>query len=146
MNLDELTDAVLRRLEARKPLALLLGQLPQMDDRYRYVQDKPYETVVIGILPPGELLQMPSDAVCRALLDGIPVWLWPQPYGKGPHAAVLRRELLAAEQRLIRLGARPVLQPGQLVTAGDIRQWGKQLPLHCRLTPLARDILEGKDV
>ena len=108
MKLDWLTDEVLRRLEADRPRALLIGQPPPEDGGFLYVSERPYEQVVIGPLGPGALLQMPSDEVCLALLRGLPVWLWPQPYGYGKHALLLRREMVEAERRLIRFGARPV--------------------------------------
>lgn len=144
MNLDRLTDEVLRRILECRPRALLIGRAPDGEDHWTFVEQSPYEQVVIGILPPGELLLMPSDPVCRALLDGMPVYLYPQPYGKGGSAGVLRRELAAAQQRLLRLGVRPVPRPGSLVTAQDLRQWDAALPADARLTPLAREVLEGK--
>ena len=101
MNLDQLTDAVWQRLEERKPRALLIGQPPDWDGPYCYVAVPPYDAVVLGIMSPGELLHMPSDPVCRALLDGQPVYLWqPQPYRACKHAKALCRELAAAEQHL----------------------------------------------
>lgn len=149
MNLEELTEAVLRRLGEETPKALLLGTLPQPCDTYRWVTEAPYDAVVLGQLPAGELLRMPTDPVCQALLDGIPVYLWPeQPYRSARHGKALCRELAAAEQRLKRLGVEAWGGPGRLLTAKDARQLvlsGKPAPLNCRLTPLARDILEGRD-
>lgn len=107
MNPDRLTEEVLRRLETM-PRALLIGEHPPEDGGFLYVREPPYGAVVIGRIPPGQLLQMPSDAVCRALMQGLPVWLWPQAYGKGKHAVLLRRELAEAERRLILFGVRPV--------------------------------------
>ena len=78
MNLDWLTDEVLRRLRTQLPSALLLGELPEPDGRFFYVHEPPYEQVVIGLLLPDELLQMPTRPVCDALLQGLPVWIWPQ--------------------------------------------------------------------
>ena len=107
MNLDQLTDEVRRRLEQRMTRTRLLGELPRKELTRLYVRQPPYEEIVIGILPPGELLQMPTEEVCQALLCGMPVWLWPQPYGKGNRAILLRKALQEAEQRLIRFGAQP---------------------------------------
>lgn len=108
MNLDWLTDEVLRRLRTQLPSALLLGELPEPDGRFFYVHEPPYEQVVIGLLLPDELLQMPTRPVCDALLQGLPVWIWPQPYRYGRHGLLLRQALQEAEDRLIRFGARPV--------------------------------------
>ena len=105
MTLDELTALVARRLEG-KPRALLLGAPPPADG-FDYVNDPPYEAVVLGLLPPGLLLQMPTEPVCRALLSGMPVYLWAsQPYRRWTHGKLLQRELREAQARLIRLGAR----------------------------------------
>lgn len=105
MTLDELTERVTRRLEG-KPRALLLGAPPPADG-FDYVNHPPYEVVVLGLLPPGLLLAMPTEPVCRALLSGMPVYLWAsQPYRRWKHGKLLQRELREAQARLIRLGAR----------------------------------------
>lgn len=105
MTLDELTERVAQRLE-EKPRALILGAPPPVDI-FDYVNDLPYEAVVLGLLPPGLLLAMPTEPVCRAILSGMPVYLWAnQPYRRWPHGKLLQRELREAQARLIRLGAR----------------------------------------
>ena len=108
---EALVQAVTDRIWAAwgdgRPPALLLGRAPEEDLGYRYVQEPPYEAVVLGLLPPGLLLQMPTEPVCRALLSGMPVYLWAnQPYRRWPHGKLLQRELREAQARLIRLGAR----------------------------------------
>ena len=148
MNLDQLTETVWQRLQ-EKPRALLLGTAPNGCDKFNYVNEEPYEAVILGILPPGELLHMPSDAVCRALLDDIPVYLSSgQLHHKAKTARALCRELHAAEQHLKQLGVR-LLEDGQpLITAAQarsLRQSGQKPPAGSRLTPLARDILEGRE-
>ena len=146
MNLDQLAALLLQRLEAQKPRALLIGEAPEPESRYQYVREAPYEAVVLGQLPPGALLRMPDDPVCRALLAGVPVYLWPQRYPRD-HARLLCRELAAAEQRLLRLGVRRVPAETRLITADQARQMsraGAQPGPGSRLTPLAKDILEGK--
>lgn len=149
MNLDQLTDALLQKLNANKPRALLIGEAPEIDHNYHYVNEKPYEAVVLGILPPGELLHMPSDEVCCALLENKPVYLYDrQPWRDVRAARALCRELAAAEQRLYRLGVLAMESSGRLLTAKDARSFLKsgQKPWpNCRMTPLARDILEGKE-
>ena len=148
MNLDQLTDAVLEKISANKPRALLIGEQPIVDHNYNYVNEKPYEAIVLGTMTPGQLLQMPTDAVCCALLENIPVYLsMYQPWHGSKTARALCRELASAEQRLLRLGVLPLQTAGRLVTAMEARQLlsqGKRPEGNCRLTPLARDILEGK--
>lgn len=148
MNLDELTQAVLERIQTDKPRAYLVGEPPNEYHNYNYVNTKPYDVVVLGVLSPGELLQMPNDVVCRALLEGMPVWLWPhQLYHGAGHAPLLRRELRAKEQYLKQLGVRILGKDRRLITAQTARQMqqtGQTIPPDCRLTPLALDILEGR--
>ncbi|MBP3633039.1 MAG: hypothetical protein J6J43_00505 [Oscillospiraceae bacterium] len=149
MNLEELTDAVLQKLGEKKPRALLIGDAPMIDHNYNYVNEKPYEAVVLGRLAPGQLLHMPSDAVCCALMEQIPVYYDPdQTFRSCKTARALCRELAAAEQRLYRLGVLPLQRSGQLLTAArarDLVLQGKRPASNCRMTPLARDILEGKE-
>lgn len=148
MNLEQLTQAVLERLEEERPRALLLGKAPPEDGGYALVRQAPYEAVVLGILSPGELLQMPTDPVCQALLEEKTVYFWPkQPYRQAKTARLLCRELAAAEQHLKQLGVRPMAQQGRLITAQEaqkLRSMGKTLPPGCRMTPLAREIMEGR--
>lgn len=148
MNLDQLTEAVWQKLNDRKPRALLIGEPPCDLQKYNYVNEKPYEAVVIGRLTPAQLLTMPTDPVCMALLEELPVYLCAQGWEKGRNAPVLRRELWAAEQRLRRLGTVPLEFGPGLVSAAmarQLRRSGQQPAPGSRLTPLARDILEGKE-
>lgn len=136
----------MRKLEERRPRALLIGKQPEIDHNYNYVNEKPYEAVVLGLLSPGQLLQMPTDAVCCALLEDLPVYLSiRQSWHGNKKAKALCRELAAAEQRLFRLGVLPLEQPGHLITAKEARELlrsGRRPGADCRMTPLARDILE----
>lgn len=148
MNLDQLTDAVMQKIAAQKPRALLIGGPPEIDCNYNYVNEKPYEAVVLGTLSPGQLLHMPNDAVCCALLEQMPVYLWQhQLWRKSTAARLLCRELAAAEQHLYRLGVLPLDDSDRVLTAKSVRellQQGKKPSPNCRMTPLARDVLEGK--
>ena len=148
MTLEELTDAVWQRLYGNLPRALLLGLPPENYHKFNYVNKKPYEAIVLGVLPAGELLHMPNQAVCEALLEGMPVYLWHrQHHHTGSGARLLRRELYAAEQHLRQLGVQIVGREDRLITAESAKvllQTGEQPPVGARLTPLARDILEGK--
>ena len=148
MNLDQLADAVLERLNTQKPRALLIGDDPMVNNNYNYVNDKPYEAVVIGRISPQTLFHMPTDAVCTALLEQMPVYLLDhQPWKDSRTARTLCRELSLAQQRLYRLGVKPLHCAAKLLTADDARSMrlsGKTPQQYCRMTPLARDILEGK--
>lgn len=150
-DLDALTEQIWQRLNARRPRALLIGAPPDIDHNYNYVKEKPYEAVILGDLPPGELLRMPTDPVCRALLSDMPVYLWSgQSYKKAKTARLLCTELAAAEKHLRQLGVKPLEAAGEtrLITAQAARQLlaaGTHPPKGSRLTPLARDILEGKE-
>lgn len=149
MNLDQLTDAVLQKLHGERQRALLIGNAPEVDHNYNYVNEKPYDAVVIGELAPGALLQMPSNEVCDALMEEMPVYYWQQQKWRSCKTArQLCRELAAAEQRLYRLGILPMDRAGRLLTAQEARELlrlGKKPHSNCRMTPLARDILEGKE-
>ena len=141
MNLDELAEAVLQRLQ---PRALLVGERPLDYHKYNYVNEEPYEAVVIGQLSAGELLHMPNDAVCDALLEGKPVYLCKQTF-PATHAKRLYRELEASQRHLLELGVQPMEH--KLITAETARRFlmtGERISANSRLTPLARDILEGK--
>ena len=150
MNLEQLTDAVWKRLYEGRPKALLIGEVPPGVEQYSFVKEEPYEAIVLGILSPGELLHMPTDPVCRALLADIPVYLWPdQLHHKAKTAKVLCRELSAAEQHLRQLGVRLLGKEQKLITAQTARQYlqlGYLPEPGSRMTPLARDILEGKEI
>ncbi len=148
MNLEELTQAVLERMDQHKPRAYLIGEQPDYHN-YNYVKEKPYEAVVLGVLSPGQLLHMPDEIVCEALLEGKPVWLWPhQRHHKAAHGRLLCRELTATEQHLKQLGVGVLGQEKNLITAQEarlLRQRGEHPPQGSRLTPLAKDILEGRE-
>lgn len=149
MNLDQLTDVIWRQMQQEKPRALLIGELPVGMERYRLVREEPYEAVILGQLKPSDLLHMPSEAVCDALLQEIPVYLWPeQPYKKRKTAKALCRELAAAEQHLLQLGVCRLGEKQKLITAQEARRLllqGRLPEPGVRMTPLARDILEGKE-
>ena len=148
MNLERLTEAVLQKLNEGKKRALLIGKMPDVDDNYNYVNEKPYEAVVLSELSPAQLLHMPDEAVCDALMEEIPVYLRrPQAWQSCKTARGLCRELHNAEQRLLRMGVIPMERPQKFVTAQDARrmlQQGERVPHGCRMTPLAKDILEGR--
>lgn len=157
MTLDQLTEAVWQRLQTRQLAeetgerrlrALLIGEPPWNYHKYDYVNDKPYDAIVLGLLLPGVLLHMPDDTVCRALLEGMPVLLWPDQNRYSATAApALQRALLAARRRLVEYGVQLIGREERLITAERaqlLRRLGRLPPAGSRLTPLAKDILQGE--
>ena len=142
-----MADLLWQKLQQSKPRALLIGTAPNNLQKYNYVNEKPYEAIVIGRISASELLHMPNDAVCDALLSGIPVWYWKhQDYRNASHGKALCRALQAAEQQLKSFGVQPVGEPGKVVTAAEARYLKRmgQTAQGRLLTPLAKDILEDK--
>lgn len=148
---DAIVEEVLRRvLAARKPAALLLGAAPEEETGYRYVTQPPYEAVILGSMDAGALLHFPDEVCLQALLEGKAVYLWEKGETWRQHQKTAPRELYAAllqaRRQMLRLGVRPLRSACEgIVTAAELRRRVKEgLPVTGRLTPLARDILEGK--
>ena len=145
--MERIAEKVLQRLEAH-PRALCIGDVPD-DLPFLPVTQPPYDAVVLCSLSPGQLLAMPDDTVCRALLAGIPVYLREEglehrQYG----SAKALQAMLCAKVRLLRsLGVQTLGTQHRLLTAEDVKKLqknGSPLPPGAKLTPLARDIWEGK--
>lgn len=145
--LEAVTEAVWQRLQ--KPHALIIGKLPPGD--YPFVSGPEPAMVVLAELTPGQLLAMPTDDVCTALLEGKPVWMLPgsmtyQKY-KATAARALYALLQSKERQLKALGVELLKADTHLITAAQVRRLkasGSPLPRGAKLTPLARDIWEGK--
>lgn len=136
-----------------KPRALCIGTLPEGNWEFLPVSEPPYEAVVLASLSPAELLAMPTDPVCRALMEGKPVWLREEGLEHrkyaGTNAKALYSLLLSKERQLRSLGVQSLGKGREkrLMTAQEVRHLmasGLPLPPGARLTPLARDIWEGK--
>ena len=127
--------------------ALLIGAEPMCHLGYTYVQKPPYEGVVIGSLTLGELLCFREDAVLEALAEGKPVVLYtpglPQAKNRSLSASVASSKRQLKNWGVVFTDG----SPKRLITAKDaqrLRELG-QMPGHgAMLTPLAREILEGK--
>ena len=50
--------------------ALLLGKEPGLELGFQYVQEAPYDTVVIGSLSLSQLLRFQEETVLQALAEG----------------------------------------------------------------------------
>ena len=152
--IEEVVAEVRRRQALEQPAALLLGRTPTRELGFHYVQAGDYTAVVIGSLTACQLLHQPDEAVTQALLMGKPVYLCPEglEYRQYSHTGnrVLWSRLLAAERQLKQLGVQFLERGanggnGKLITADEVRRLLKEgLPIVGRLTPLARDVMEGK--
>ena len=153
--IEEVVAEVRRRQALERPTALLLGRAPARELGFHYVKEGDYTAVVIGSLTACRLLHLPDETVTQALLLGKPVYLCPEglEYRQYSHTSnrVLWSRLLAAERQLKQLGVQFLEQntkgggTGKLLTADEVRRRLREgLPIEGRLTPLARDIMEGK--
>ena len=149
--IEEVVAEVRRRQARSRPAALLLGRAPGRELGFHYVTEGDYAAVVIGSLTACQLLHQPDEAVTQALLLGKPVYLCPEgleyrQFSRTANRALWSR-LLAAERQLKQLGVRFLeRKPGEkLLTANEVRRLLREgLPVEGRLTPLARDVLEGR--
>lgn len=156
---DKLVEALaekvrgLLRAPPEGPRALLIGGAPEPPLGYRCVAEAPYEAVIVGSLSYNELLFFRKEPVFSALAQGIPVYLWLPglPHRAAPcRSRALASRLAAAERELRNLGVLP-LEPGKkhrILTGEEarrIRDSGGGVPAGVRLSPLAQDILGGRE-
>lgn len=149
--IEQVVAEVRRRQAEHRPAALLVGRAPERDLGFHYVREGEYAAVVIGSLSGCALLHLPDETLTQALLLGKPVLLCPEgleyrQFSRTANRALWSR-LLAAERQLKQLGVRFLeRKPGEkLLTANEVRRLLREgLPVEGRLTPLARDVLEGR--
>ena len=129
--------------------ALLIGKEPVADLGYAYVQEAPYDVVVIGSLSLNQLLRFREEAVLQALADGKSVFLYTPGLPESPKNRPLAGSLTAAQRELKSWGV--VFTDGgrkRLVTAEEarrLRNSGENPGPGAVLTPLAKEIMEGSD-
>ena len=127
--------------------ALLVGKEPQWPLGYRYVKEAPYETVVIGSLSIGELLHFSNEQVLSALAEGMPVLLYtpglPEVANRPLNAALAgkKRELKSWGVTFTDGSVKKLITAQQALSMAKA---GIKPRPGAVLTPLARDILEGK--
>lgn len=127
--------------------ALLVGREPDRELGYEYVQDAPYETVVIGSLTIGQLLRFREERVMEALAEGKTVYLYTPGLPQAPKNRALSGSLTAAQRELKNWGV--IFTDGgrkRLVTAEEariLRSTGRSAAPGAVLTPLAKEIMEG---
>ena len=128
--------------------ALLIGKEPDAALGYAYVQEMPYDTVVIGSLELAQLLHFREERVLQALAEGKNVFLYTPGLPESPKNRALAGSLTAAQRELKNWGV--VFTDGgrkRLITAEEarvLRDRGAALGPGAVLTPLAKEILEGE--
>ena len=126
--------------------ALLMGDRPGALE-FEYVDAPPYDAVVIGSLTPGQLLRFREERVLEALGEGKAVYLYTPGLPQVKNRA-LAASLASAQRELKSWGV--IFTDGgrrRLVTAEEARQLlrtGRTPGPGAVLTPLAKEILEGK--
>ncbi len=126
--------------------ALLIGAEPGVILDLEYVQDKPYEAVVLGSLTLSQLLRFREEQVLEALASGIPVYLYTPGLPQVGNRA-LAASLAAGQRELKNWGV--IFTDGgrkRLITAQEARELrdaGRRPEAGAVMTPLAREILEG---
>ena len=127
--------------------ALLIGKEPLVDLGYQYVQEAPYDVVVIGSLSLGQLLQFREERVLEALAEGKQVLLYTPALPQAGKNRALAGSLTGAQRELKNWGV--IFTDGgrkRLVTAEEARRMVRsgQLPApNAVLTPLAKEIMEN---
>ena len=127
--------------------ALLIGREPGTELGFQYVQEKPYDAVVIGSLSLSGLLRFREEAVLEALAEGKSVYLYTPGLPEAPKNRALAGSLTAAQRELKNWGI--LFTDGgrkKLITAEEariLRASGRQPAPGAVLTPLAKEIMEG---
>ena len=127
--------------------ALLVGKEPGTELGFQYVQDAPYDAVVIGSLSLSQLLRFRENAVLEALAEGKTVYLYTPGLPEAPRNRALAGSLTAAQRELKNWGV--LFTDGgrkRLITAEEariLRAAGRMPAPGAVLTPLAREIMEG---
>ena len=128
--------------------ALLLGKEPGAELGFQYVQEEPYDAVVIGSLSLSQLLRFREERVLNALAEGKSVYLYTPGLPVSKNRA-LAGSLTAAQRELKNWGV--IFTDGgrkRLITAEearDLRRSGLRPGRDAVMTPLAREILEGTE-
>ena len=128
---------------------LLIGQEPPVPLAGSYVNEAPYDTVVIGSLTLSQLLRFREEGVLEALAQGKSVYLYTPGLPQAPRNRALAAALASAQRELKNWGV--IFTDGgrkRLITAQEakhMRQQGLRPGADAVMTPLAKEILEGSD-
>lgn len=126
---------------------LLIGKRPAPDLEVTYVTEPPWDTVVIGSLSLSELLCFQNETVLQALAEGKQVLLYTGGLPKVPKNRALAAALTARQRELKSFGV--LFTDGlkkHLITGEEakiMKARGQFPEPGARMTPLAREILEG---
>ena len=126
--------------------ALLIGNEPACALGYTYVQEAPFDAVVIGSLTLSQALRFSDDRALSALAEGKSVVLYTPGLPEAPRNRALSAALASARRELKAWGV--VFTDGaqkKLITAREasaMKAAGKYPAAGAVLTPLAREILE----
>ena len=126
--------------------AFLIGNPPPGGLGYTYVEEAPYDAVVIGSLTLAGLLQFGDERVLEALAQGKTVMLYTPGLPDAPKNRALSASLASRRRELKNWGV--IFTDGaqkRLVTAQEARVMKQNGQMHAPgavLTPLAREILE----
>lgn len=128
--------------------ALLIGKEPGAALGFQYVSEPSYDAVVMGSLTLSQLLRFREEPVLDALAEGKPVYLYTPGLPEAPKNRALAGSLAAAQRELKNWGV--LFTDGgrkKLITAQEARilvASGQPLSPGAVLTPLAKEIMEGK--
>lgn len=126
--------------------ALLIGTAPTLP--FEFVSQPPYDAVVIGSLSLGQLLHFRNETVLEALSVGMTVYLYTPGLPSVPKNRALSTACATAQRELKNWGV--LFTDGSrrhLITAEDaklLQRKGERPSPSAVLTPLAKEILEGK--
>ena len=127
--------------------ALLIGKEPATALGFAYVEEEPYDAVVLGSLTLAQVLRFREEPVLTALAEGKPVYLYTPGLPEVPKHRALAGSLTAAQRELKNWGI--LFTDGgrkRLITAEEariLRAAGRQPAPGAVLTPLAKEIMEG---
>ena len=129
--------------------ALLIGKEPDACLPYTYVSGPPYDAVVIGSLTLSEALCFSHEQALQALAQGKPVVLYTPGLPTSPRNRALAASLASASRQMKSWGIL-FTDGGQkrLITAQDAQQMRRNGTMPgpgAVMTPLAKEILEGKE-
>ena len=126
--------------------AFLIGNPPPGGLGYTYVEEAPYDAVVIGSLTLAGLLQFGDERVLEALAQGKTVMLYTPGLPDAPKNRALSASLASRRRELTTWGV--IFTDGgrkRLITAEEarlMRQQGRRPARDAVMTPLAREILD----
>lgn len=129
--------------------ALLVGNEPPHPLEYSYVNQPPYDAVVIGSLELHQLLRFRDGPALQALAEGKTVLLYTPGLPEAPKNRALAASLASAQRELKNWGV--IFTDGgrkRLITAEEARQLrscGQKPAKDAVMTPLAKEILEGTE-